>query len=454
MYFSSKNFIAALGLACIVSGSAYSQENNQSASSKDRSKWVERKVMRFINNGSDDKNNPSSDDVSLLTRKELFATCKTTTNKRPFLGIVLGQFNNDEKNQGVQIADVTKESAAEKSGIQKGDILVSLDGKKVQSGSQVTEIILSKKIGDIITAEVIRNGERKNISATLGEKTENIRIVTRVNRDGNKTEDVTFFKNSGKEFAQFTQLDPQIQELVNKELAANARELRISYTNPLVWVDESATANPCEKLREMNGTAMLGVYISTSYRNNVFVENTIQQMGAEVAGLQKGDVITAIDGTPVKNYTELRKAVTAHKPGERVAVVYKRNGEESIMHITLSSLADTRKELVSTLEKRCSENPMPKAGTEQSTVQMTPEAIAINPNPTSGLATVRFNSSSTDNMTVAVTDMEGREVMNMEQTAIVGTIDVPVDLTELPKGIYFVNITQGGQTYSQRVIVQ
>lgn len=451
MYFTSKNLITSLGLACIVTGSAFCQESNESAPSKNRNVWVERKVMRFINNGSDDKNNLSSDDVSLLTKKENFATCKTM-NKRPFLGVILGQYNGDGQNQGVEITDITKESAAEKGGIQKGDILVSLDGKKIQSGSQVSEIILSKKSGDNIVAEVIRNGEHKNLTATLGEKTENIRIVTRINKDGKKTEDVTItHKELGKEFAQ---LDPRIQELVNKELA-NVRELRVSYDNPIVWVNESETSNPCEKLREMNGTAMLGVYISTSYRNNVFVENTIHQMGAEVAGLQKGDVISAIDGTPVKNYTELRKAVTAHKPGERVAVTYKRNGEESMMHITLSSLAETRRELVSTLEKRCAENPsMPKAGTEQSTTQMTPEAIAVNPNPTSGLATVRFNSATTDNISVAVTDMEGREVMSSDQPAFVGTVEVPVDLTELPKGIYFVNITQNGQTHSQRIIVQ
>jgi len=46
--------------------------------------------------------------------------------------------------------------------------------------------------------------------------------------------------------------------------------------------------------------------------------------GAEVAGLQKGDVITAIDGKEVKAAEDVTAAVTAHKPGDQIKVTYRR----------------------------------------------------------------------------------------------------------------------------------
>jgi serine protease Do len=46
--------------------------------------------------------------------------------------------------------------------------------------------------------------------------------------------------------------------------------------------------------------------------------------GAEVAGLQKGDVITAIDGKEVKAAEDVTAAVNGHKPGDQIKVTYRR----------------------------------------------------------------------------------------------------------------------------------
>jgi hypothetical protein len=45
------------------------------------------------------------------------------------------------------------------------------------------------------------------------------------------------------------------------------------------------------------------------------------------AGVREGDVIIRFAGTPVNSFEELRRAVLARRPGERVDVVYLRDGE-------------------------------------------------------------------------------------------------------------------------------
>ena len=46
------------------------------------------------------------------------------------------------------------------------------------------------------------------------------------------------------------------------------------------------------------------------------------------AGLEPGDVITAINGKEVKSKEDVGSVVRASKPGEKIEVTYIRNGEE------------------------------------------------------------------------------------------------------------------------------
>jgi putative serine protease PepD len=58
---------------------------------------------------------------------------------------------------------------------------------------------------------------------------------------------------------------------------------------------------------------------------------------ADKAGLQAGDVITAIDGTPVSNADDLTARLAAHKPGDKVTLTVTRNGKTSKIDVTLGT---------------------------------------------------------------------------------------------------------------------
>jgi S1-C subfamily serine protease len=57
--------------------------------------------------------------------------------------------------------------------------------------------------------------------------------------------------------------------------------------------------------------------------------------GAAKAGIRRGDLITAIDGQPVQDPTNLSSAVALKKPGDKITVRIQRNGLTQELDVTL-----------------------------------------------------------------------------------------------------------------------
>lgn len=70
---------------------------------------------------------------------------------------------------GAYVTEVFSGSGAEAQGIQTGDILLSLDGKNVSDGDDVTQILYKKSIGDSLTAVLYRSGKRYELTLTVEE---------------------------------------------------------------------------------------------------------------------------------------------------------------------------------------------------------------------------------------------------------------------------------------------
>ena len=68
----------------------------------------------------------------------------------------------------------------------------------------------------------------------------------------------------------------------------------------------------------------------------VYVYSAEKDSPAEKAGLQKGDVITHIEGTEVKNVNELNKVKNKSKIGDTVTLKIYRNGEEKEVQVILA----------------------------------------------------------------------------------------------------------------------
>ncbi|WOI22915.1 S1C family serine protease [Nonlabens ulvanivorans] len=69
--------------------------------------------------------------------------------------------------EGIYVAEIVEDSGADKSDLQKGDVITSLDGVKISKFSELSGYIKTKNPGDIVNAEVIRKNNLITIPITI-----------------------------------------------------------------------------------------------------------------------------------------------------------------------------------------------------------------------------------------------------------------------------------------------
>ncbi|MDK2930511.1 MAG: serine protease Do [Bacillota bacterium] len=94
----------------------------------------------------------------------------------PWIGVGLQELTSDladyfgvRDKTGVLIAYVYRDSPAEKAGLREGDVILKLDGKKMETVSQVQNEVRSRKAGDRITLQIWRDKASRYVTVTLGE---------------------------------------------------------------------------------------------------------------------------------------------------------------------------------------------------------------------------------------------------------------------------------------------
>ena len=94
--------------------------------------------------------------------------------QRALLGIRMLDITSDVQQyyglnslEGVYIVEVVPGSAAEKGGVQSGDVVTAVDGLQVNSSSELQEKIARKNPGDEVTLTVLRDGKRQNLRVKL-----------------------------------------------------------------------------------------------------------------------------------------------------------------------------------------------------------------------------------------------------------------------------------------------
>ncbi|MBI3954556.1 trypsin-like peptidase domain-containing protein [Candidatus Collierbacteria bacterium] len=95
--------------------------------------------------------------------------------ERPMLGVSYRMINQqtallNDVAEGALVVEVIAGSAADKSGIKRGDIIVKIDGEKIGNISGgLAAVIAKKKIGDRMELEIFKEGKTSKISVVLGE---------------------------------------------------------------------------------------------------------------------------------------------------------------------------------------------------------------------------------------------------------------------------------------------
>lgn len=130
---------------------------------------------------------------------DILTTGKVT---RGFMGVLMQPLDANlvksfglEKNEGVLVADVTKDSPAEVAGLKQGDVIVKYNGNPVTSISALKSAIAVISPGKSVVLTVIRDGKPMDISVTLGDYPTETKVTqeeeVKENKYGFAVEDLT-----------------------------------------------------------------------------------------------------------------------------------------------------------------------------------------------------------------------------------------------------------------------
>ena len=106
------------------------------------------------------------------------------TTQRGYLGVQIAELTQElaqkeglENIEGVYVAEVTEGGAAKIAGMRAGDVITAINGKKVNSFTQLKESIGQYRPGDKVDVEVNRGGNHHHYELTLLNEAGNVDVV-------------------------------------------------------------------------------------------------------------------------------------------------------------------------------------------------------------------------------------------------------------------------------------
>ncbi|MFH1453637.1 MAG: trypsin-like peptidase domain-containing protein [Armatimonadota bacterium] len=95
---------------------------------------------------------------------------------RPYIGIYMETMNDQyaeylkmPRTEGILIRDVLNSAPAAKAGLKRGDVILEIDGVKIETPAQLKEKIRGHKVGDTVSLKLWSDGKSKTIKIKLAE---------------------------------------------------------------------------------------------------------------------------------------------------------------------------------------------------------------------------------------------------------------------------------------------
>ena len=177
----------------------------------------------------------------------------------------------DYRGEGVLVNRVVEDSPAYRAGLEKGDVIVSVEGRSVNSPDDLAQRIRAEGAGTEVSIRIYRDGERRTLSA---------RLSSRPGEEGDEFEKL-------RDLEKLKDLE-KLGDLKVKDLEEypDSKGKTFMYRVP----------NP--------NRARLGVSIEDG-EDGAKVLNVIEGSAAERAGIREGDVITRVSGERISDAEDL-----------------------------------------------------------------------------------------------------------------------------------------------------
>ncbi len=218
-------------------------------------------------------------DIAMDVANQLRSTGKVTRGR---LGVQIQgltpdlakSFGLDQPN-GALVANVEKNSPAQKAGVESGDVILHYNDKPIVDSSDLPVVVAKSKPGSEATLTIWRKGAERQVPITVGE------------------------------------LEPEKAAVVAASGAAPTGKLGLAV--------QDLTTQQREQL-EVTG----GVVVGSA------------QGPAARAGIQRGDVVIAVNGVEVESASQFTGLVDKAQPGKPVALLIQRGGNRIYVPVNVS----------------------------------------------------------------------------------------------------------------------
>ena len=177
---------------------------------------------------------------------------------------------------GVLVNDVIKNSAADKAGIESGDVILELDGKTLSTSNELQSIVAKKKAGDNVNMVIWRDGKKIN---------KQVKLQARETKDDTAT----------------------------KEASKGDDEDMTDNANSMNFDKLGFTVKPLTSDDKENYDVQNGVIISKVDRNGEAIKR----------GIVPNGIIIKADRTKITSMKELKKVISEKKSGDAVMLQIK-----------------------------------------------------------------------------------------------------------------------------------
>ncbi len=211
---------------------------------------------------------------------------------RGFMGVSVGELTPDlaqafgfqAGTKGALVQNVVPRGPAAKAGVEAGDLIVSINGKAVDSPGTLTRTVALVPPGDKVDVTILRKGEKKNLSFKVAQRPEDESVVGRGESEGGEEERGGPASNKTPKLG--VSLAPLTPEL--------SRELGVGGEGSGVVVTDVADGGPAQR-----------------------------------SGIRRGDVILEVNRRPVKRPDDVKGAIDKMKEGE-MALLRVRRGDQAL----------------------------------------------------------------------------------------------------------------------------
>lgn len=238
----------------------------------------------------------------------------------PWLGVTLAE--EKDSGSGARVTSVIEESPADKAGLKKGDVVVAMNGDKVVGPATLTEMIHASKAGDTVKLDVLRDGQKRSLSAQLQERKNRFRVIA-----------------PGFEGAWASAEDARRMADDARLMAEQYRQLELEGLPQLDRMRIRLGGGPRLGVELVRTTPELRAHLGAPEDRGVLVGKVLPGSPAEKAGLKVGDVITSVDGSEVASAGSILEAI-GDKAGQGVDVELVRDGKPMKVRAELPKLED------------------------------------------------------------------------------------------------------------------